>query len=149
MFCQPRRCGKLAVEYVRPTEVVHCAVYSRKLGSETFGATSSEDYADIFWGVFYVLRICYQFGIIWFSHLVDGQVQVKGLSSRCPIRGHDCPYLVTIKLIVKNQPWSRGFSLSPNKLVVCHRGLSLGFKVFSLSIVVVVTEFCSCVLIYY
>lgn len=51
MFCRPRRCGKLAVEYVRPTDVVHCAVYSRKLGSETFGATSSEDYADIFLGV--------------------------------------------------------------------------------------------------
>eukprot|EP00798_Chlamydomonas_sp_ICE-L_P025124 gene25124-biopygen19583 len=51
-------CGKLAVEYVRPTEVVHCAVYSRKLGSETFGATSSEDYADIFWGTTASLQGC-------------------------------------------------------------------------------------------
>jgi len=36
------------VEYAKPSERVHCAVYSRKLGCEIFGASSSEDYADMF-----------------------------------------------------------------------------------------------------
>lgn len=48
MLSHKCRCAKWAVEYAKRTEKVLCAVYSRKLGCEVFGAASSEDYADTF-----------------------------------------------------------------------------------------------------